>query len=418
LHTNGDADLIKMREQYKRGLEKHLAGLKSKHRDKKRNEMKGAILRIVRIYAVRGGILPYQLSNIMQLDKSNLSPYIDELVEEKKIKRANQQAPFFPTDEFNIDPLLNAYLFAESFSKFLKNRRDIILTNETRTVFVKKDKPYFWTDQNDKAAKIDTESYELDFRKYKEFYLPKFTDYTQTEKNLFEFSNRLGAFITMSLILAMNQDNYGYITNDFREQNIIAQEYINKAISTLVPYLLPTFKGLVEDTIMTKEFYKEETVIFHRWRCLECGSIIETSDKRGIDQFILDHQHQTGHTKGRMIEEEQNHSSLSILTKSKDQPDKFFFDSRIIKRLKLGFNNVYPLLGYELDKIIEKLPTNRESHKRFTQELYNKWEKQKSCNHKFKEPAMTLFGYYGKQCSICGRIEKVKPSKLKRRKMR
>jgi hypothetical protein len=49
---------------------------------------------------------------------------------------------------------------------------------------------------------------------------------------------------------------------------------------------------------MTKEFYKEETVIFHRWRCLECGSIIQTSDKRGIDQFILEHQHQTGHTKG------------------------------------------------------------------------------------------------------------------------
>lgn len=168
---------------------------------------------------------------------------------------------------------------------------------------------------------------------------------------------------------------------------------------------------------MTKEFYKEETVIFHRWRCLECGSIIETSDKRGIDQFILDHRHQTGHTKGRMIEEE-NHSSLSVLTKSKDQPDKFFFDSRIIKRLKLGFNNVYPLLGYELDKIIEKLPTNRESYKKFTEKLYNKWEKQKSCDHKFKEPAMTLFGYYGKQCSICGSIEKVKPSKLKRRKMR
>jgi hypothetical protein len=57
-----------------------------------------------------------------------------------------------------------------------------------------------------------------------------------------------------------------------------------------------------------------------------------------------------------------------------------------------------------------KLPEALENYKKFIEEMREKRKQQQSCEHVYdKEPAtMTLYGYYGKQCSKCHYIKRVK----------
>ena len=74
------------------------------------------------------------------------------------------------------------------------------------------------------------------------------------------------------------------------------------------------------------------------------------------------------------------------------------------------------MLDYEFSEIIDKMPFNKDTYKKFTDSLYNKWKEQENCKHNFRKPTMTVYGYYGKQCSKCNQIERVKPSKVKKKK--
>lgn len=73
------------------------------------------------------------------------------------------------------------------------------------------------------------------------------------------------------------------------------------------------------------------------------------------------------------------------------------------------FTRVYPLLDYELKKMITDLPNERESFIDATEKMEEKWKKQEDCKHEFGQPTYTLTGY-GRQCSKCYYIEKVKKS--------
>jgi hypothetical protein len=187
---------------------------------------------------------------------------------------------------------------------------------------------------------------------------------------------------------------------------------------------------LIEARILTNEFYQDEEVTYYGWKCLECESVTENINRDSIEQFIRDHQRKTIHTKGKWHEyEDYDHStknsskpvhikvkdSISILESRKKNRDGFLFDGQIIRRLEHVFSNIYPLLGYEFKKIIDNMPDNKESYERFTRDLHNKLELRKNCEHDYKEPSRTLFGY-GRQCSKCNHIQKVKEILVKRKK--
>lgn len=88
---------------------------------------------------------------------------------------------------------------------------------------------------------------------------------------------------------------------------------------------------------------------------------------------------------------------------------RFVLDKSIIRRLLTAFGRLYPRLGYEFDKMIMELPDASQKHKIYMEELRKKWKQQEICEHVYKEPpTMTLYGYYGKQCSICHYIKRVK----------
>jgi hypothetical protein len=67
------------------------------------------------------------------------------------------------------------------------------------------------------------------------------------EKALFEFSNKIGAFITYVLIQAMNPRNEDIIRSEEKDldRDALVQEWTKNAILTIVPFLLGAFKDAI-----------------------------------------------------------------------------------------------------------------------------------------------------------------------------
>ena len=367
--------------------------------------------------------LPAKLAKIIGLNKKNLLPYIKRLEEEKVIGRKNEQAPYFLTDKFYKDTVLIARLFGESSSKLLRDRRNLILNDDVKTVYQSLDLPYLRNDKNK-----DSELRSYTFTKYKEFLVPKFSNETQVEKKLFEFSNRISAFTIRALIEAMNEENYSNKVTDLVEQSTMSQEYVNNAMSTFIPHLLPAFKDLIENIpSLAKEFYQDVVVTYYGWSCLECSSVTENTNKEAIERFIKNHQYQTNHSRGKWHEYnddsngDRNKSkrtgtkvkdSISAIERRKKNPNRFLFSDMVNRKLVQHFNNIYGLSGYEFDKIIQNMPHSKESYERFTREVHEKFEARRNCKHEFKKPTKTLYGY-GKQCRKCNFIEMVRADKVK-----
>lgn len=162
------------------------------------------------------------------------------------------------------------------------------------------------------------------------------------------------------------------------------------------------------------EFYKPKISHVYIWKCLQCNSYAETYDKNNIEKHEKNHYVETGHTKSRKTE-------APIPIESKEQRETginiFLLKREIIEQLVRTFNNIYPILGVEFDKVLKSMPNERNAFKRMTASLYQKIEQQKRCKHEFKPPFKGLYGYYEKVCSTCGKRERVKPNKKKQRQL-
>jgi hypothetical protein len=95
------------------------------------------------------------------------------------------------------------------------------------------------------------------------------------------------------------------------------------------------------------------------------------------------------------------------------QSPKFVLQEKIVNQLLKAFNNLYPLVGQLFKDFIKDLPRRLELHKEELEHMYQRWEEQQACQHNYGKPTMTLYGYYGKQCSKCHYIKKVKASTIK-----
>jgi hypothetical protein len=201
------------------------------------------------------------------------------------------------------------------------------------------------------------EDYEInkivDCTTYSSLYRPIFTTEDGIEQALFEFSNRLGAFITYTLIQAMNPEN-NKMSLSGRGQDEIVKKWAQNSISRILPFLVKNFNEFVYIAI---------------------GQY-----PHGYDEQV----------------------------KFMDKSPRFVLDRPTISKMLTAFERLYPRLGYEFDKMIMNLPVALENHKKFIEEMREKWKRQLSCEHVYKQPDMTLYGYYGKQCSKCHYIKRVK----------
>ena len=398
-----------LEKKFAKRITDNIKNIRQKYIEQKKEEIEEQILAIVYVYGVRGGVFPNQIAEFLGIDRSNIIPYTESLVRKGKIKRKDQQSPYMPTDESYKNPLLEAYLFGESFLPFLKRtKKNLVLNNEVRGIFKELEHPKEVTTTDGKKIDIYAQLERLDFTTYKKYYDTKFTRDDYLEKSLFEFSNRIGAYIVRSMIEATRKTNYNtkLIMHSTDAQNAMAQAYMDRAISSLMPYLIPAFKTLIRRIPeLHDEFYENADHNEYSRECTQCDTSSKNSDIDKLNEFVAIHEKKTGHEYNEHYIFDDRQVSLK-----RDERGNFLFTDKITLQLLNSFSNVYPLLGYEFKRIIENMPNNKESYKKFTELLYKKWERQRKCDHSFGNPVESLHGFVS-VCSKCGYAKGVKNTK-------
>ena len=180
-------------------------------------------------------------------------------------------------------------------------------------------------------------------------------------------------------------------------------------MSSVIPRLVTAFHHLITNMPeFIDKFYKSKISHVYIWNCLQCNSYAEIYNKNKIEKHEKDHYEITGHTKSRKTE-----APISIKSRKRNEKGitMFILKREIIEQLECAFNNIYPILGLEFDKVLKNMPNEREDFKMMTESFFQKIEMQKSCKHAFKRPFKGLYGYYEKYCYKCGKREKVKLNK-------
>ncbi|MGH9975961.1 MAG: hypothetical protein ACRD8Z_09025, partial [Nitrososphaeraceae archaeon] len=237
------------------------------------------------------------------------------------------------------DQLLNANLFAKNFRRNIL-RKDRVITTDKRVKYI-----------------IPFPSYCRDFTNYRLYFEPKFDESSELEYSLFEFSNKIGAFVTYYLIQIMDTTRTKLTPN--RSTDYLLEEMVRKALSTIIPYAMSVFKDSV---------YKS------------------------VGKYPLTYE-----------------DEIKYLQKK----PRYIFESDIIKELRRSFVHIYPLMSYELEKIDERLSNELASFKEHLKYMHKKWEEQEVCKHEYNVPVMTIYGYCGKQCNKCHYITRIKDSVCK-----
>jgi hypothetical protein len=275
----------------------------------------------------------------MGLDRKTLrETYTKDLMKDGKIKKDGngRHGKYFPTEEVYKDPLLNATLFGDDFRfSLLGKKEDLVLCDQPIMDF-------------DLKKQFDCTS-------YTSLYKPMFTSEDQVEHALFEFSNRIGAFITYALIQAMNPDN-NKMSLSTRGQDEVVKKWAQNSISRMLPFLVKEFNEVAY---------------------------------RAVGQYPWGYDERK---------------------KFMEKRPRYVLDRPTTIRLLTAFGRLYPRLGYKFDKMIRKLPDALQNYKRFMEEMRKKWKQQEVCKHEYNVPAMTLHGYCGKQCNKCHYIARVKDS--------
>ncbi len=310
---------------------------KKNYLDEYRHEKKNTILEIIRIYGMRGGISHDQLSNEIDLDPKNLRPYIKELIKEGLVKKGKGlQDKYFPTEEAYKDQLLNAYLFGNNFRKNILTK-DLIVTTDRKVEYI-----------------IPFPSHCKDFTIYRRYFEPKFDESSELERSLFEFSNKVGAFITYFLIQIMDVNRIKLTSN--RSTDFLLEEMVRKAVLTIIPYAMSVFKDSVYKSVGDYPLTYEDKI------------------------------------------------------KYLEKRPRYILEKDTINELRRSFVHIYPLMAYELEKIDKRLSNELSSFKEHLKYMHKKWKEQEVCKHEYNVPAMTIHGYCGKQCNKCYYITRVKDS--------
>jgi predicted transcriptional regulator len=310
---------------------------KENYLDDYRQEKKNTILEIIRIYGMRGGISHHQLSKEIDLDPKTLRPYIKKLIKEGLVKKGKRlQDKYFPTEEAYKDRLLNAYLFGNNFKRNIL-RKDLIITTDRKVEYV-----------------IPLPSHCRDFTIFKRYFEPKFDENSRLELTLFEFTNKIGGFITYFLIQIMDVERNNLRSNG--STDLLLEEMVRKALLTLIPNVISVFKDSVYKTVGKYPLAYEDKI------------------------------------------------------KYLEKRPRYVFEKDIIKEVRGSFIHIYPLMGYEFEKINETLSDELVSFKKHLEYMEKKWKQQETCKHEYNVPAMTIHGYCGKQCNKCHNIARVKDS--------
>jgi predicted transcriptional regulator len=272
----------------------------------------GEILKLI-IWNSRFGISHKDLADGVGLDRKNLRPYIRRLTSKKMITRApGKQGKYFSTTNVYQNALKTASFFGELAVSQLFKRENYIIPKEKAST-------------------------------YSDYFSLKFADESSLELTLFEFSNKIGAFITYVLIHAMNPRNGHLIRSDEKDldRDALVQEWTKKAILSIIPFLLREFKDAI--------FLDLESI---RPSDLDPKKVYDV-----IGDYYL---------------------------------EKPFFQMKSETNIELGqkFEALYPIVKFRLDQILEGLPIAIENYQmaqRIREDHFHMWQKiVNACKHEFR----------------------------------
>jgi hypothetical protein len=296
--------------------------------------------KILKVVFIReNGIAHQELARIVGLDRKNLRPYMQKLIKKNLIRRdSGLQGKYYPVKETDLGTSISADILSQYFlSKILRD-------DERKFV---SDTPYFKT---------------------------KFNGSSELEHFLFEFSNRVGGFVTYILIQAMNPaNNIAGNTKDNVEKDFDVQRWVSDAISIMQESLLRIFKkgasiSLVNVGIKDNSFDMNSPEYF---------------EKVAYDwiRYYL-------------------------------QRPFYILNESIISELTTAFSKLYPDLNYELEKNRLELPTLVDQEVDRLTFGAERYKIQKACKHNYKRFRVQLDKRKFKtlHCIKCHKTQRLDPS--------
>jgi hypothetical protein len=338
------------------------------------NEREKEIYKIIYAYAINGQRISHdKLAYLVDLDRKRLRVYTTSLMEKGMIRREEGlHGRYYPTIRTFKESLLKAELFSDNFRKKLLGKDGLIATQGKET--------------SRHVGSLDVA--------------------------VSEFSNRIGAFVAYSLIEAMTNLNgnspgsgsNNELTEDPRLNDILIKRWAEIAITNIIPHLPSLFKDFIDKSADQYFDYKNPVPV-KTWKCLECDTIGESY--RGNITSLLEHQEDFGHLKVKWGPEQK-----VIVPRSKTSLQ--FSNKELKAKLHKAFATKYPVIDNEFKKIFESMPSEIDSYKKFLARTFARFKQQEHCDHQYGKPAMTLQGYYRKQCVKCNYLKKVGPSERKK----
>ena len=163
------------------------------------------------------------LFNLTTLNQSTIYRATLRLEAKKEIKiiRKGQRTSYTIIDPIKLDVVVGATLFGKSSIQKLLNFRVPIITDDVHYKSTKES-----DDNNDLVTVIN---------KNTKFFEHKFIKgIDDIEKFLFEFSNRVGAFIVYTILTSMHPNNELFKKVNVNKRDKIVTEWINSSISSIV----------------------------------------------------------------------------------------------------------------------------------------------------------------------------------------
>ena len=313
----------------------HLGSEISTPRNDRRRTIEKKIMEII-LLQNNDGISHKNLSKAIGIDRKTLRNYTKPLVKKKFIVRENtKQGKYYASTRLHSRKDLIADLIVKAYLRNIFINSDFIV-----------DSSYFKYNEKNIRDKLD--------------------DDDSVSTALFNFSNKIGALVTYTIIESMNPDNMiapSNITNN-KIINYSLERWLDDAISTLIPVLQPLFKDYIAEYLncLTNKAIKNRSP--------------EDTDEDELTVFLE-----------YLIE------SSNIL------------DKECITELHSAFFGIYPNLKYPLDKIREKIPNWLQKLTEDEKKYLEKKEQQKKCNHNYVKWHNPFKDKVDFKCNKCDRIK-------------
>jgi predicted transcriptional regulator len=311
----------------------HLGSEISNPRDDRRRIIEKKIMEEI-LLQNNDGISHGNLAKSIGKDRKTLRKYTIPLIQKKLIIREKtKQGKYYASTRLHKRKDLVADLIVKAYLRNIFINSDFIVNS-----------PYFIHNKKNIRDKLD--------------------DDDSVSTALFNFSNKIGALVTYTIIESMNPDNMiapSNITNN-KITNYSLERWLDDAISTLIPVLQPLFKEYIYDYL----------------NCLVNKAIKNRSaeDPDGLTIF------------------------LEYLVKS-----SYILDKECITELHSAFFDIYPNLKYPLDKIKENIPNWLQKIRDDDEQLLVKKDQQKRCIHNYIQWHNPFKDKTDLKCNKCGKFK-------------